>query len=241
LPLSNFDRIVVVRVTPIVRAQERPMIPSRRQFVASIAAVPFLSQGARAQPRPPAKSADPVLDQLVSDLQDLTIEFETQPRSRKATLRALESTLSVGAAHIANYDAPIQAALRRRQARGGRASLVEDLAVLTRDKQRDVAPAAIEAAMTRLEQRGVSGCFRDVQATVRRVRLQAPEQIQAAAHVAVQWDYCSDLNWQIEMLEGMVAIICGIAILEPTPGGEAVCGAVTLLIGMLYAARAWFC
>jgi hypothetical protein len=217
------------------------MTPSRRQFVISIAAVPFLSQEARAQPRSPAKSVDPVLDQIVSDLQDLTIEFEAQPRSRKATLRALESTLSVGAAHIANYDAPIQAALRRRQARDGRASLIDDLAMLSRDKRRDVSPAAVEAAMTRLEQRGISGCFRDVQATVRKIRLQAPEQIQAAALAPVQWDYCSDLNWQIEMLEGMVAIVCGIAMLEPTPGGEAVCGAITLLIGILYSARAWFC
>jgi hypothetical protein len=217
------------------------MTPSRRQFVISIAAVPFLSQEARAQPRSPAKSVDPVLDQIVSDLQDLTIEFEAQPRSRKATLRALESTLSVGAAHIANYDAPIQAALRWRQARDGRASLIDDLAMLSRDKRRDVSPAAVEAAMTRLEQRGISGCFRDVQATVRKIRLQAPEQIQAAALAPVQWDYCSDLNWQIEMLEGMVAIVCGIAMLEPTPGGEAVCGAITLLIGILYSARAWFC
>lgn len=216
------------------------MTPSRRQFVASLAAIPFLAQKTGAQPRQSA-GADPVLDQIISNLQELANEFETQPRSRKATLRALESTLGVGAAHLVNYDAPILASLQRRQARGGRADLMQEIITLAHDRHHDVSPNAVEAAMTRLEQRGVSGCFRDLQETVRKIRLQAPEQIQAAAFTPAQWDYCSDLNWQIDLLQGMIGVVCAIAILEPTPGGEAICGALSLLLGILELARTIFC
>lgn len=47
--------------------------------------------------------------------------------------------------------------------------------------------------MTRLEQSGLSGAFLDVRHTIRRIRLQAPEQIQAASVPALQFDYCADL------------------------------------------------
>jgi hypothetical protein len=242
LPLHLFHRIVVGRVTidPSPR-KEMPMTPSRRQFVASLSALPFLSQGAGAQPRGPA-SADPVVDQVVADLQALSNEFETQPRTRKATLRALESTLSVASAHFAaHYDATFRSSLRRRQGRVGRDAVIDDAITRSRDKSHEVSRESVESAMQRLEQRGLSGCFRDVQETVKRIRLQAPEQMQAVALPAAQFDYCADLNWQIEMTEAALGIICGIAILEPTPGGEAICGAVTLLLGILQAARYWWC
>jgi len=218
------------------------MTPSRRQFVASIAAIPFLPDIAAGQPRSPARIADPVLDQIVTDLQNLSNEFETQPRTRKITLRALESTLSVAAAHIAvNYDAAVQVSLSRRQGRVGREAVIDDVVTRSHESRHDVSHEAVDAEMKRLEQRGLSGCFRDMQETVKRIRLQAPDQIQAAAFPASQWDYCSDLNWQIEMTECAMGIVCGIAILEPTPGGEAICGALTLVLGILMTARWWFC
>ena len=58
------------------------MTPSRREFVASIAAMPFVAQSAVSQQRQPP-SADPILEQLASDLRGLSVEFETQPGSRK--------------------------------------------------------------------------------------------------------------------------------------------------------------
>ena len=57
----------------------------------------------------------------------------------------------------------------------------------------------------------------------------------------MQFDYCADLRWMISMMEAVVAIACGIALLEPTPGGEIACGAITLALGLLYAQRAWWC
>ena len=221
------------------------MTPSRRQFVASIATVPFLPRGGGAQPQrqPPGRAADVVLDQVLANLRELSGELESQPRSRKATLRALETTLGVGAAHLAaNYDKEFQSALSRRQSRFGRAALTQDIVTHARESgNRDVTHEAIEAAMTRLEQRGLSGCFRDVQEVTRRIRLQAPEQIQAAASRAVQFDYCADLNWMIDLMNMTIQIVCAVAILEPTPGGEITCGALTLALGLLLLQKLIWC
>jgi hypothetical protein len=218
------------------------MIPSRRQFVASIAAVPFLAQSAGAQRRPPS-APDPVLDQILADLRELAAEFESQPRSRKATMRAMESTLGVGSAHLAaNYDGNFQAALRRREGRQGRAAMVQEILNRAHDNtNHTLSYDAVDAAVTRLQQRGLSGSFRDVQQTTRRVRLQSPEQMQAAALGTIQFDYCSDLNWMIGLMEAAVGIACGIAILEPTVGGEIACGALTLALGLLLLQRVIWC
>jgi hypothetical protein len=219
------------------------MTPSRRQFVASIATIPFLPQGAAAQRRAPSRQSDPVLEQVLASLRELSAELETQPRSRKATLRAMESTLGVGAAHLnAHYDANVQSSLRRQQARLGRAALTQDLVAHARQNgNQNVTHEAIEAAMSRLEQRGLSGAFRDVQEVTRRIRLQAPEQIQAAAAPAIQFDYCSDLRWMIDLTEMTLSIVCGIAVLEPTPGGEIACGALSLALGLLLLQRVLWC
>jgi hypothetical protein len=219
------------------------MIPSRRQFVASIAIVPLLTQSAGAQRRPAATAPDPVLDQILADLRELSSEFDRQPQSRKATMRAMESTLGIGAAHLAaHYDANVQAALRRRQARVGRSALVQEVMNHAHDNRNHaIAADAIETALTRLQQQGVSGSFREVQQTIRRIRLAAPDQIQAASAGFTQFDYCADLNWMISNLEGMVAIVCAIAVLEPTLAGEIPCAALTLALGILLVQRAWFC
>ena len=218
------------------------MTPSRRQFVASIATVPFLPQFATAQPRVLPGAPDPVLAQIVADLRELSAEFEAQPGSRKTTMRAMESALGIGAAHLAaNYDAGFKTALRRRAARQGRAALVQDIVVQAQKRNEHVTHETVDASITRLDQRGLAGGFRDVQQTIRRIRLQAPDQIQHAGLRAAQFDYCADLNWMIGLMEGMVALACAIAILEPTVGGEVACGAMTLALGLLYLQRTFFC
>ena len=217
------------------------MIPSRRQFVAALAAVPFLPDSVITQGRSPA--TDPVLDQILSDLRDLSSEFEAQPGNRKATMRAMESTLGVGAAHLAaRYDADFKRALGRAQSkRSSRAALIQELVDQAHGKGRTtVTFDSMDSAMTRLNDRGLSGAFRDAQQITRRLRQQAPDQIQAAAARA-QFDYCADLRWMIELMEAMVALACGIAILEPTPGGEIACGAMTLALGLMYLERSFFC
>lgn len=216
------------------------MTPSRRQFVTTLAAVPFLTLGASAQRRPPGSPADPVLEQILENLRAQAAEFEAQPGSKKTAMRAMEATLGVGAAHLAvHYDAEFRQALRRGLARSGRAALVQD--IVTRARNQNLSHEAVDAAIARVEERGLSGCFRDVQQTIRKVRLQAPDQIQAARVGTVQFDYCSDLNWMIGLMEAAVGIACGIAILEPTVGGEIACGALTLALGLLLLQRVIWC
>jgi hypothetical protein len=220
------------------------MTPSRRQFVAAIAAVPLFPRAAVAQSRPSAAGGDPVLDGIVAELRQLSAEFEREPRSRKAAMRAMESTLEVGATHLsAHYDAGFRRALRRQLAARGRQALVQELMNQAHAaKNHNVTHDALDAALTRMEQRGLSGCFRDVRQTLRTIRLQAPEAVQLAALPSGgQFDYCSDLRWMIEINEAAVAIACGIALLEPTPLGEAACGALTLNLGLLYAQRVFWC
>ncbi|MGH9219886.1 MAG: hypothetical protein ACRD1W_11325 [Vicinamibacterales bacterium] len=221
------------------------MTPDRRQFVASLAGVPMLLQSVTAAQRGGSRAgfSDPVLEQIIADLRELKSEVEADLAPRKQTLRALETTLGIQAAHMsAHYDASVRTALRRRESRLGRPGFVQELLNLAHDrKQHDVTYQTLDAALTRLNERGISGSLRDVKQAIRNIRLNAPDGLQPAALRAMQYDYCSDLQWQIQMMEAVVAIACGIAFLEPTVGGEIACGAMTLALGLLYAQRAWFC
>ncbi len=221
------------------------MTPDRRQFVASLAGVPLLFESATAAQRATSRVgfSDPVLEQIVADLRELKAEVEADKAPRKHTLRAIETTLGIQAAHIAaHYDAHVRDALRRRERRLGRANFAQELLNLANDrKQHDVTYQSVDAALTRLNERGLSASLRDVRQAIRNIRLHAPDGLQPAALAGMQFDYCRDLLWQIQMMESIVAITCGIAILEPGPFGEAACGAMTLALGLLYAQRSWWC
>ena len=222
------------------------MTSDRRQFVASLAGAPLLLQlpttGAQ-RSAAQAGFSDPVLEQIIADLRELKAEVDADRAPRKQTLRAIETTLGIQAAHIsAHYDAHVRSVLRRREARLGRAGLLQELLNLAHDrKQHDVTYQSLDAALTRLEEQGVAGSLRDVKQAIRNIRLNAPDGLQPAALSGLQFDYCADLRWMISLMEAVVAIACGIAILEPTPGGEIACGALTLALGLLYAQRAWWC
>jgi hypothetical protein len=124
----------------------------------------------------------------------------------------------------------------------GRANFVHEIVTMAHDKKHhDVTYENVDAQLTRLEQRGVAAVVRDIQQTIRKLRRDAPDQFNLAALGRAQFDYCSDLNWMIRQTEAAVSIACGIAILEPTPAGEAACGAITLALGLLYAQRSWWC
>jgi len=222
------------------------MTSDRRQFVASLAGVPMLFQlPAAAAQRSAAQPvlSDPVLEQIMSDLRELKAEVEADRAPRKQTLRAIETTLGIQAAHLGtHYDGNLREALRRREARLGRAGLVQELLNLAHHrKQHDVTYEALDAALSRVKESGLAGTLRDVKQAIRTIRLNAPDSLQPAARRGLQFDYCRDLLWQIQMMESLVAIACGIAVLEPTPGGEIACGAMTLALGLLYAQRLWWC
>ena len=221
------------------------MTPSRRNFVASLVGVPLVLQSASAQQRTPGNTTfvDPVLDQIMSDLRSLAAEFESQPSSQKATMRAMESTLGIQAAHMAvHYDPSLLARVRRRRTRIGRALFVQEIVTMAHDnRNHDLSYDRVDAALTRLEQRGLAGTLRDMQQAMKKLRQNLPDQFKAVTIRPAQYDYCSDLRWVIEIAEAAVAIACGIAIMEPSPAGEAACGAMTLALGIYYAQRAFWC
>jgi hypothetical protein len=228
---------------------------SRRQFVtASLAGLPMLAYATPAAPSALAPQAaaraqagaalvDPVLDQTLTTLRELVAEGEARPASRKASARAIEATLGVQAAHIGlHYDAQIQRALRRRQARVGRAALIDEMVRSAHDHQRhNVTHEQIEVVLTKLEQGGFSGCLRDLQRALRATRLNAPDPIQAAALLPGQFDFCADLRWVIEIAEQAAAIICSIAVLEPTLALEPFCAAAGLAVATYKAMQWWWC
>ena len=223
------------------------MTSDRRQFVASLAGVPLLLQfpttAAAQRPAPQAGFSDPVLEQIIADLQELKAEVEADKVPRKQTLRAIETTLGIQAAHIsAHYDADVRKALRDREQRLGRAGLVQELLNVAHErKQHDVTYQTLDAALTRLNQRGIAGALRDVRQAIRNIRLNAPDGLLPAALRGLQFDYCKDLVWQIQLMETITAIACAIAVLEPTIGGEVACAAMMLALGLLYAQRMWWC
>jgi hypothetical protein len=225
---------------------------SRRNFVtASLAGLPMLAYASSAAPAAPATQAaasaqnknvlvDPVLEQTFATLRELAAEGEAKPSSRKASARAIEATLGVQAAHIAlHYDPQLQRALRRRQGRIGRAALIDELVRSAHDHQRhNVTHEQVEVVLTKLEQGGFAGCLRDVQRALRVARLNAPDPVQAAALLPAQYDFCSDLRWVIEVAEQAAAIICSIAVLEPTWALEPFCAAAGLAVAT-YKAMQW--
>ena len=227
---------------------------SRRQFVAaSLAGIPMLahsSSGAAAFAPQAAPSAqgrailvDPVLDQSATTVRELVAEGEARPASRKQSARAIEATLGIQAAHIGlHYDAQVQRGLRRRQARVGRAVLIDELVRSAHGrKHHAVTHELVDAALTKFEQGGFSGCLRDLQRTLRAARLNAPDAVQAAMRPPAQFDFCADVKRAIELAEVAAGIVCAIAVLEPALFLEPFCAAAGLLVAAYKALEWWFC
>lgn len=228
---------------------------SRRQFVtASLAGLPMLAYASAAAPDasvPQAASrgergpvlVDPVLDQTITTLRELVAEGEARPASRKASARAIEATLGIQAAHIGlHYDAQLQRGLRRRQARVGRAVLIDEMVKSARDhKHHAVTHELVDTVLTKLEQGGFSGCLRDLQRALRAARLNAPDAVQAATFRPAQYDFCADVRMMIEGAETAMGIICAIAVLEPTLALEPFCAAAGLIVASYKALQWWYC
>ena len=175
---------------------------------------------------------DPVLDQTITTLRELAAEGEARPGSRKASSRAIEATIGVQAVHIGlHYDPLVQRGVRRRLARVGRATLIDELVRSAHDHQRHtVTHEQVDAVLAKLEQGGFAACLREVQRTVRAARLNAPDAFQAAALRPAQYDFCQDVKMAIEFAEIAAGIICSIAVLEPTLFLEPFCAAAGLIV-----------
>jgi hypothetical protein len=228
---------------------------SRRQFVtASLAGLPMLAYAGPAAPAAAAAQpasrgrggptlVDPVLDRSVATIRELVAEGEARPASRKASARAIEATLGIQAAHIGlHYDAQLQRALRRRESRGGRAALIDEMVRAAHDHQHlAVTHDLVDAALTKLASGGFAACLLDVQRSLRAARLNAPDAFQAAALSPAQFDFCADVKRAIELAEIAAGIVCAIAVLEPTLALEPFCAAAGLLVASYKALEWWFC
>jgi hypothetical protein len=161
--------------------------------------------------------------------------------SRKAS--APEVTLGVQAAHIAlHYDPQLQRALRRRQARVGRAALIDEMVRSAREHKHDVVThELVDTVLTKLEQGGFAGCLRDLQRALRAARLNAPDAFQAATLRPAQYDFCADCRMMIEFAEVAMGIICSIAVLEPTLALEPFCAAAGLIVASYKLMYWWWC
>jgi hypothetical protein len=226
------------------------MQPSRRQFVtASLAGVPLLVSGSVVASQLPGgaqvapAAADPVLDHITATLRELVAEGEAIPAARKGAARGIEATLGVLAAHLeTHYDPQLKQALQQHVTRVGRSALVDDVVRFARERKHDtVTHEMIERAVSAFEQRGLAGFVRDGRRAVREVRLRAPEGAARVAAMPAQFDYCADLKWMIELTNWVATLVCALAILEPTPGGEIACGTIMLFLGSLQALVWWFC
>lgn len=186
---------------------------------------------------------DPVLDQSAATLRELVAEGEAKPASRKQSARAIEATLGIQAAHIGlHYDAQVQRGLRRRQARVGRAVMIDELVRSAHGrKHHAVTHELVDAVLTKLEQGGFAGCLRDLQRTLRAARLNAPDAFQAATLAPAQFDFCADVRRAIELAEVAAGIICSIAVLEPTLALEPFCAAAGLVVASYKAMEWWWC
>ena len=227
---------------------------SRRQFVtASLAGLPMLAYSSSAPAAIPLQGAaagqggpllvDPVLDQTITSLRELVAEGDAKPSSRKASARAIEVTLGVQAAHIAlHYDPQLQRALRRRQARVGRAALIDEMVRSAREHKHDaVTHELVDTVLTKLEQGGFAGCLRDLQRALRAARLNAPDAFQAATLRPAQFDFCADCRMMIEFAEVAMGIICSIAVLEPTLALEPFCAAAGFVVASYKLMYWWWC
>ena len=227
---------------------------SRRQFVAtSLAGLPMLAYAGGVAPAAFAASAaatqgrnvlvDPVLEQTIAAVRELVAEADSKPALRRENARAIEATLGIQATHVGlHYDAQVQRALRRRQARIGRAAFLDELVKSARDhKLENATHEQVDAVLTQLERGGFAQTLRELQRAVRAARLNGRDAIQAAGLGAVQFDFCADVRRAIEIAETAAAIICSIAVLEPTLALEPFCAAAGLIVASYKAMQWWWC
>lgn len=211
-------------------------------YAGSAAPAAFAPQAA-ARGQGGAILVDPVLDATSTAVRELVAEGEAKPALRKASTRAIEAILGIQAAHIGlHYDAQVQRGLRRRQARVGRAALIDEIVRSAHEHQNHtVTHDRVDAVMAKLEQDGFAGCLRDLQRALRAARLNAPDAFQAAALLPAQFDFCADVKMMIEAATVAAEIICAIAVLEPTLALEPFCAAAGLVLAGYKALQWWYC
>jgi hypothetical protein len=220
--------------------------PSRRQFFgASLAGLPVIvglgtdlfgtpKPSFASQPQSP-RSADPVLESMVAELDGLRKEGDAKPSARKGIMRATEALTGAMAVHLGqHYDPQLKANIKRLGL--NRQDFVQQVA--TKLNNPEFTDEKVEAALKLLQRDGLQEVLLEARRVCKRVRENAPEVLQ----VKMQYDYCADLRWMIDLAEMMAAIACVIAIYE---GGtnfaaDGACGAMQLQVAVMRGFAAWF-
>lgn len=231
--------------------------PSRRQFVAtSLAGLPVLAGGTASLFGSPSLTvdaaeqqgliskrdvqsppySDPVLDAMLADFAELKREGDAKPSARKGSARGMETLTGVLAAHLGqHYDEALKRGLRQQLRQQGRQAFVQD--IVTRANKAEFTHEKVDAMLTRLERDGMSGILRDIQKSMKRVRNSLPPDV-LQVRATMQYDFCADVRWMIEMAEFASALACGLVFLGPE--AAAACTATSLYLAGMLAMKWWY-
>ena len=129
---------------------------------------------------------------------------------------------------------PVAEALRK-----GRQALVQE--ITTKVNKPEITHEAIDAMLTRLERDGMGGVLRQVQKAITRMRENAPEPV-LLARSTTQYDFCSDLNWIIQLTEMTATLACALAyaMLGLNPEADAACAGLQMALALYLAMKLWY-
>ena len=210
---------------------------NRRQFLGTSVGASVLLLPFDLQAQSPSES-DPVLEQIMADLSELKKEGDAKPGNRKGSFRGIEALTGVIATHYGKtYDQDLKRKIK--QLGRKRTAFVQD--VVTSVNKPEFTHEVAELMLTRLEKEGLSGIMRDVQRKMRRLRENTPVDI-LPVRASMQYDFCSDLIWMIQLMEGVTAIACGFAGLQLglNIGANITCASLTMQLGIYYSLRWWY-
>lgn len=218
---------------------------TRRTFVTGVfAGLPTLAM-AGLQPAAPA-AADPVWTQILNDLQRIHGEL-TADTSRRDSLRALESTITMHSAYSTALGNParIQRAVTARL-RGARREFIDEVRRMSSPEHRaaelrrwmpklegrplnrpEPLDAEIEGAVLAVARRGHLPTLASAAAMARLLAEQKP-QMARVKRVTAQWDLCENLLAQIAGIAALTGIVCSIAIFNPVLAPECAALGATL-------------
>jgi hypothetical protein len=218
---------------------------SRRTFVTGVlAGLPTLAM-AGTQPAAPA-GADPVWTQIMTDLRRIHGEL-TADASRRDSLRALESTITMHAAYSTALGNParIQRAVTARL-RGARREFLEEVRRMGSREHREAelrrwlpkldgrrfdlpepSDDQLERAMVSLSRQGHVPILASTANLARLLSEQKP-QIARVRLEAAQWDLCQQWEAQMALIGFLAGTVCALSVVNPLLAPECAALAATL-------------
>jgi hypothetical protein len=223
------------------------MEPTRRTFVSGmLAGLPALAMAGQ-QPAP-AAGADPVWTQIMSDLQRIYGELTADP-SRRDSLRALESTITMHAAYSTALGNParVQRAVAARL-RGAKREFLDEVRRMSSREHRDAelrryppkpdgrrydrpdpSDDELERAANAVAQHGHIPVLMAAANMARALAEQKPQFARVRLETA-QWDLCRQFEAEIAGISFMTGIVCALTVAMPALVPECAALAATLAV-----------